>query len=342
MENDLSQGINDEIKQRISNRLPNYLSLEALDRSILAAFAEDLGTADDSSAQDGDLVNFQNGDITTNRTVPAAAAGSGHLIAKQKGILAGTTVATRVSQLFDASLRIDWLREDGNVVEEGDLVARIHGSLRSILTAERTMLNFIQRMSGIATATNVFVGLLDNTKTRVLDTRKTAPGLRLLDKWAVKIGGGVNHRLGLFDEVMVKDNHIAAAGGLSNALIKIHGGERPSSDPRSAPRNTRANVVVEASSLAQVREILAVGGVDRILLDNMVDLREGAAPDVSRLQAAVKLVDRKILTEASGNITFDTARIIAETGVDFISIGALTHSVAALDVSLLIEPVHSA
>ena len=160
MTNDLSPGIKDEIKQRISNRLPNYLSLHALDRSILAALAEDLGTAGDTSVQDGDLVNFRNGDITTNRTVPAAAAGSGRLVAKQKGVLAGTTVATRVSQLFDANLQLDWLLEDGDVIEEGDLLARIHGSLRSILTAERTMLNFIQRMSVIPTATNVFVGLL--------------------------------------------------------------------------------------------------------------------------------------------------------------------------------------
>ena len=176
----------------------------------------------------------------------------------------------------------------------------------------------------------------------MLDTRKTAPGLRLLDKWAVKIGGGVNHRLGLYDEVMIKDNHITASGGLSNALQMIQSGGKPSSTTSDSARNRPMNVVVEVTSSDQIPEVLNVGGVNRILLDNMVELREDSDPDVSRLQEAVNLIVGKILTEASGNITLKTARLIADTGVDFISIGALTHSVLALDLSLLIEPLKPA
>ena len=341
MEFDRRPGPGVDIIRDVNDRLPEYLSLEALDRTILTAFAEDLGEGDGSVDLEIENVNLQSGDLTTIWTVPASAEGSGRLEAKQNGVLAGTVVATRVFQLFDNNLRIDWLYGDRDSVRDGDLLARIHGALRSILTAERTALNFLQRMSGIATAARAFADLLEGTGTRILDTRKTAPGLRLLDKWAVIIGGGVNHRLGLFDEVLIKENHIAAAGGLSKALQQIRVGEQLHSGVPGGSRNPRVRVVVEVSSLDQIREILTLGGVDRLLLDNMVDVREGVSPDVSRLLAAVKLIDGRILTEASGNITLETARVIAETGVDFVSIGALTHSVTALDLSILIEPVIS-
>lgn len=307
--------------------LPAYLTLESLDRTVQIAIVEDVGGSDSSRGS-----NIR-GDITTGWTVEESAKGRGRLTFKERGILAGKTVAARVFWLIDPAVSIDWMYKDGDEVPEDTCVAYISGPLRSILTGERTMLNFLQRMSGIATTTLAFVRALESTGTKLLDTRKTAPGLRLLDKWAVKTGGGVNHRIGLFDEVMIKENHIVAAGGLKPALERVHAGMRMTQQKK---------VVVEVTTPDQIREILSVGGVDRILLDNMVQIRKNASPDVSRLQEAVDLIAGRTSTEASGNITLDAARVVANTGVNYISVGALTHSVAALDISLVIGPVNSA
>ncbi|CAI5492808.1 unnamed protein product [Closterium sp. Naga37s-1] len=279
------------------------------------------------------------GDVTSLATIPAGTQASAQFLAKEGGVLAGTALATAVFRLLEPSIQVEWSKEDGDTVEKGEVFATVHGSAHAILQGERVALNFMQRMSGIATSTRAMVEAA--RPATVLETRKTAPGLRITDKWAVLIGGGQNHRVGLYDMLLVKDNHIAAAGGVPAAI-------------NTAREYIRANsldlpVEVEARTLDELQEVLrcrgeGVGRVTRVMLDNMVVLRRGGGDggqgvhvDVSMLQQAVSMVNGQLETEASGNVTLDTVGAIAATGVDFISSGALTHSVKALDISLNID-----
>lgn len=257
------------------------------------------------------------GDITGDATVAEDAQGLAEFLCKEPGTIAGLEVASLVFQYCDPSAIFGPRYEDGAVVKAGEIIAVVRGSARGLLKAERTALNLLQRMSGIATTTQRYVDAVAGTGARITDTRKTVPGLRVLDKAAVRAGGGVNHRFGLDDMVLIKDNHIAAAGGITRA---VH-----SCNAYLAAHALRMPVEVETTSLAQVREALACRGITRIMLDNfaLADMRE-----------AVLLIDHRVEVEASGGITLDTIRPIAETGVDLISVGALTHSVRALDISL--------
>ncbi len=253
------------------------------------------------------------GDVTTDCTIPQGREIEATLWAKESGIVAGLQVFAAAFRLLDADVQVTCRVQDGQAVTEGDRVALIRGSARSVLTAERVALNFLQRMSGIATLTHKMVQAVQGTKARILDTRKTVPGLRYLDKWAVRLGGGENHRFGLFDMVLIKDNHIAACGGISEAVNRL----------RQCDEQKRL-IEVEVKNLAELREALNLQ-VDRILLDNM---------DIPALKKAVEITKQRIPLEASGNITLENVRKIAQTGVDYISIGSLTHSVKALDLSL--------
>ena len=275
------------------------LSAEALSL-IHAALDEDVGP----------------GDFTTLWTVPEGRRAEARIVAKAPGVVAGSEVAAEVFRRVDPSLQVEVAAPDGTALEPGDLAMRVTGSARSILTAERTALNFMQRLSGVATVTRRYVQAVAGTGARVIDTRKTTPGMRALEKAAVLAGGGANHRHGLHDMVMIKDNHIAAAGGITAAVDAVRA------------RNDRGLAVeVETTNLDEVREALATGA-DRIMFDNM-------PPDLMR-QAVdlVRAANPRPETEASGGITLDTIRAAAETGVDFISVGALTHSAPALDLSL--------
>jgi nicotinate-nucleotide pyrophosphorylase (carboxylating) len=294
--------------------LPPYLTDAALDDLIARALAEDVGP----------------GDVTSLATIPPETTATAHFLAREDGVLAGLYVAARVFAAVDAAARVTWTARDGDAVRSGAVFGTVTGRARSLLTAERLALNLMQRMSGIATATRRMVEAVRPHPAKILDTRKTAPGLRLVDKWAVRLGGGVNHRIGLFDMILIKDNHIAAAGGVRAAL--------------DAARRYRAEagrpdlrIEIEARTLDEVRAVLDAGGVDVILLDNMTRRTTGGALDVSMLREAVALVGGRFETEASGNVTLATAPAIAATGVDYISSGALTHSVTALDLSLKIE-----
>jgi nicotinate-nucleotide pyrophosphorylase (carboxylating) len=257
------------------------------------------------------------GDFSSLWTVPAARRARATIVAKGPGVVAGTGVAAAVFRRVDAALRVRILAPDAAQLEPGDEVMEIEGSARSLLTAERTALNFLQRLSGVATVTRAYVRAVEGTGARVIDTRKTTPGMRRLEKAAVVAGGGANHRVGLHDMVMIKDNHIAAAGGITAAVEAVR---------RANDRGLR--VEVETTTLAGVREALAAG-IDRIMFDNM---------DPGALRDAVAVVrangERRPETEASGGITLATIRDYAATGVDFISVGALTHSAPALDLSL--------
>ena len=262
------------------------------------------------------------GDITTECTVPTDLQGEGMFVAKANGVLSGLEVAATVFHLVDETLVIDAKCNDGMPVLRGAEIARVTGSIASMLTAERVALNFLQRMSGIATATAGFVKLVEGSGARILDTRKTVPGLRVFDKLAVRHGRGTNHRFGLDDMVLIKDNHIAAAGGLRSAVDLV---------ASRLPAERGIKVEVEVADLNQLIEALACTGVDVIMLDNMT---------VDEMTTAVKLVRARrpeIKIEASGNVSEQTVRAIAETGVDMISIGALTHSVRALDISFNIS-----
>ncbi|MEW6240370.1 MAG: carboxylating nicotinate-nucleotide diphosphorylase [Chloroflexota bacterium] len=270
------------------------LSPEILD-SIRRALAEDIGT----------------GDATTNAIVPPDATMKGQIIAKQDGIIAGLDVARAAYQLLDSNVDFRAQTEDGSRVTKGLVLALASGRTSSLLTAERTALNFLGRMSGIATLTRQFVDAAAGTRAIILDTRKTAPGLRLVDKLAVKLGGGGNHRIGLYDMILIKDNHIDFAGGIEEAVR------------RARASNSGLPIEVEARTLDDVKVALDLG-VERILLDNM---------SVKMMAEAVTLTDGRAKLEASGNVTLETVRAIAETGVDFISVGALTHSAKAFDVS---------
>lgn len=292
--------------------LPPYLTDEDIDAVVAQALDEDLGT----------------GDVTTRATVDPATRATGAFLAKADGVAAGLHVAERVFQAVDPEVTLTWRVEDGAPVMQGMRLGTVRGPAHALLSAERLALNLMQRMSGIATATRRMVEAVKPHSAQILDTRKTAPGLRLLDKWAVKLGGGANHRIGLYDMILIKDNHIAAAGGMAEAV-------RAAQTWRSA-HQPHLKIEVEARTLAEVEAVLEIGGVDVVLLDNMVGRHGDGTADTSRLAEAVARVDGQIATEASGNVTLETVSAIAATGVDYISSGALTHSVRALDVSLAV------
>jgi nicotinate-nucleotide pyrophosphorylase (carboxylating) len=257
------------------------------------------------------------GDHTSDACIPQNAVGRARLIAKEEGILAGSKIAEQIFYFIDPNIQVKNIIPEGDRLNRGDSVLTVSGNLRSILKAERLALNCMQRMSGIATMTNKVVKELEGLKTRVLDTRKTTPGLRFLEKLAVQIGGGVNHRMGLYDMMMIKDNHIDYAGGIEAAIELCH--------EYRIQNKLDVKLEVEARNLEEVDRILAVGLVDRIMLDNF---------SFEDLRTAVQRIPGKYQTEASGNITLETARAYGECGVDFISMGALTHSARSLDLSL--------
>lgn len=261
--------------------------------------------------------DINTGDITTNALIPEESRAIAEMTAKAPGIVSGLDIALRVFKYIDGTTVWTPLVKEGERVSKGDKIARIEGSYRALLTAERTALNILQRMSGIATATAIFVKELEGTNTRLLDTRKTAPGMRLLDKMAVKAGGATNHRMGLYDMALIKDNHIKVAGGITNAVKQVRA---------SVPAGIK--IEVEVTDLNETREALAAGA-DIIMLDNMTN---------EAMAEAVKVIDRRAETEASGNMNVRRLKEVAATGVDYISVGALTHSVTALDISMNIVP----
>lgn len=273
---------------------------ELIDDLLTLAFAEDVG----------------DGDHTTLSTIPAEAMGRSRLLCKEEGIIAGIDVAEKVLHRIDPTIRMERFLKDGDLVKKGDVAFIAEGSVRSLLIAERTMLNIMQRMSGVATMTRRYQDELEGLHTRVLDTRKTTPGMRMLEKDAVAIGGGKNHRIGLFDMILIKDNHIDFAGGIKAAIDGAHAYLKKI--------GKKIPIEVEARSLDDIRRILEIGGVDRIMFDNFT-------PELTR--EAVKLVDGRTETESSGGITLENLRAYGEAGVDFISVGALTHSVKGLDMS---------
>ncbi|WP_417096297.1 carboxylating nicotinate-nucleotide diphosphorylase [Leyella stercorea] len=273
---------------------------ELEDRLIDLAFAEDIG----------------DGDHTTLCCIPEDAMGKSHLLIKEDGILAGVELAKRVFAKFDPTMQVEVLINDGTPVKKGDIAMVVTAKVRSLLQTERLMLNIMQRMSGIATMTNKYVERLKGTKTHVLDTRKTTPGLRMLEKQAVKIGGGMNHRIGLFDMILLKDNHIDFCGGITNAITRCH--------EYLKEKGLDLKIEIEVRNFDELAEAMNCGGINRIMLDNF---------SVADTKKAVDIVGGKFETESSGGITFDTIRDYAECGVDFISVGALTHSVKGLDMS---------
>jgi nicotinate-nucleotide pyrophosphorylase (carboxylating) len=257
------------------------------------------------------------GDHTSLSCIPNTAIGKAKLLVKDNGIIAGIEFAKEVFKYVDADLQVETLIQDGSAVKYGDIVFYVQGKSQSILMAERLVLNAMQRMSAIATKTKLFVDLLDGTKTQILDTRKTTPGIRALEKWAVKIGGGGNHRFALYDMIMIKDNHIDFAGGITKAIEKTQAYLKD--------KNKDLKIIVEARNLDEISEILKTKGVYRILIDNF---------NYEDTKKAVALIGDQCLTESSGGINEKTAREYANCGVDFISSGALTHSVYNLDLSL--------
>ncbi len=277
------------------------LGVEELnDRLIDLAFAEDIG----------------DGDHTTLCCIPEDAVSESKLLIKEEGIFAGEEIARQVFHRFDPTLQVEVFIHDGSHVKPGDIVMSVKGKIQSLLQTERLMLNILQRMSGIATMTNRYVKRVEGTKTHILDTRKTTPGMRMLEKAAVKIGGGMNHRIGLFDMILLKDNHIDFAGGIENAITRCHNYLKE--------KGKDLKIEIEVRSFDELNEVLRVGGVNRIMLDNFT-------PEQTR--EAVALIAGRYETESSGGITYDTIRDYAECGVDFISVGALTHSVKGLDMS---------
>lgn len=279
----------------------NYLTTQRIEAFIDAALQEDVGDGDHSSLA----------------SVPATAQRQAQLLIKDTGILAGASMAQHIFERVDSQLECEILLPDGSAVQPGQVGLYVQGPARSILKAERLVLNCMQRMSGIATSTDKLVQMISHTQAKLLDTRKTTPNFRIAEKWAVEIGGGTNHRFGLFDQIMLKDNHIAYAGGIPAALANTH---RYLQD-----NQLELTIEIEVQNLQELHQVLQYGGVEVIMLDNMspADMRE-----------AVTLVDGRYQLEASGGITADTIREVAETGVDYISVGALTHSFKSLDISL--------
>lgn len=280
---------------------PAYITSSFIQHFIDSALREDVGE----------------GDHSTLAAITADAKSSAKLLVKDHGIVAGVELAVAIFSHVDRSLDVSVRIADGNPIRYGDIVLTVSGPSRSILSAERLVLNCMQRMSAIATKTRYFRDLIEGTGARILDTRKTTPNFRLPEKWAVAIGGGGNHRIGLFDMIMLKDNHIDMAGGIEKAIIRTKDYLRT--------LNKTLAIEVETRNLHEVKEVLRVGGVDVIMLDNM---------DPQTMREAVALIGGRCKTEASGGITEDTIRAVAETGVDYISLGALTHSVKSLDLSL--------
>jgi len=257
------------------------------------------------------------GDHSSLACIPFDAVGKARLLVKEQGLLSGCSVAGEVFSIIDRDLRFEPFLSDGTKILPGDIVFHVHGRIQSILKSERLVLNILQRMSGIATCTNMYVERIGGLKTKVLDTRKTTPGMRFLEKEAVRTGGGMNHRMGLYDMIMLKDNHVDYAGGIENAVRKT----------REYLTRTKKNlkVEIEARNLDDVRRIMDIGGVDRIMLDNF---------NLSDTREAVEMIGGRYETESSGGITLETIRAYAECGVDFISAGALTHHIKSLDLSL--------
>jgi nicotinate-nucleotide pyrophosphorylase (carboxylating) len=279
---------------------PGYITKDFLDRFIQSALDEDVG----------------DGDHSTLAAIPSDTISRAKLLVKEDGIIAGIELAAAIFQFFDPSLNLTIKTHDGNAVKAGEIAFTVAGPARSILTTERLVLNCMQRMSAIATKTKYLSSLIEGTSARLLDTRKTTPNFRLIEKWAVLIGGGHNHRIGLYDKIMLKDNHIDMAGGIEQAIIRTKDYLRA--------RNKNLQIEVETRTLAEVKQVLKAG-VDMIMLDNM---------DLETMKEAVRLIGGTCKTEASGGITEETIRSVAECGVDFISVGALTHSIKSLDLSL--------
>ena len=274
---------------------------QLIDELITLAFAEDIG----------------DGDHTTLCCIPSTEMGKSRLIIKESGVLAGVEMARRIFKHFDPDMRMDIFICDGAEVKRGDIAFTVEGRVQSLLQTERLVLNVMQRMSGIATTTRRYVKALEGTKTRVLDTRKTTPGMRMLEKEAVRIGGGVNHRIGLFDMILLKDNHVDFAGGIEQAITRAQS--------YLEEKRKKLTIEIEVRNFKELDEVMKVGGVDRIMLDNF-------SPSDTR--EAVRRIGGRYETESSGGITFDTLRDYAECGVDYISVGALTHSIQSLDMSL--------
>jgi nicotinate-nucleotide pyrophosphorylase (carboxylating) len=260
------------------------------------------------------------GDHSSLASIDKNAQGKARLLVKDNGILCGIEVAKAVFEKVDADLKTDIHIKEGSTIKYGDIAFHVYGSAISILTAERLVLNCMQRMSGIATKTSEYVKAIEGTNAKVIDTRKTTPNLRFLEKYSVTVGGGFNHRFGLYDMIMLKDNHIDFCGGITKAVNKVH--------EYLKSNNLNLRIEVETRNLENVKEVLMCGGIDRIMLDNFVP---------EKVKEAVDLINGKYETEASGGITLETIRMFAETGVDFISVGALTHSVRSLDLSLKAE-----
>jgi len=274
---------------------------ELIDELIALSFAEDVG----------------DGDHTTLSCIPADSTGKSRLLIKEEGVLAGVEIAQRIFERFDAGMRMDVFIRDGAEVKYGDVAFIVEGRVQSILQTERLVLNVMQRMSGIATVTRRYAKALEGLKTRVLDTRKTTPGMRMLEKEAVRIGGGVNHRIGLFDMILLKDNHIDFVGGIKQAIERAR--------KYLSDKGKDLKIEVEVRNFGEIEEALRVGGIDRIMLDNF---------SVEDTRKAVQMIGGKYETESSGGITLANLRDYAECGVDYISVGALTHSVKSLDMSL--------
>jgi len=277
------------------------LDKQLIHQFIASALAEDVG----------------DGDHTSLATIPGNTYGRAKLLGKDHGILGGVELAVEIFHQVDAGLKVDLFMQDGDRIKPGDIAFEVEGDAKSILTAERLVLNCMQRMSGIATKTHEIVELLKGTNAKVLDTRKTTPGLRYLEKWAVKIGGGVNHRFGLYDMILIKDNHVDYSGGIRQAIENT---KRYLSE-----NNIQLDIEIEVRNLDELKQVLQIGGVNRILLDNF---------NFEDLRKAVNTINGAYITEASGGITIDNIRQYAECGVDYISVGALTHSVKSLDLSL--------
>lgn len=274
---------------------------ELIDELLDLAFAEDIG----------------DGDHTTLCCIPEDEMGKSHLLVKEEGILAGVDIALKVFKKFDPELKVKVFIHDGAHVKPGDIAFEVEGRVRSLLQTERLMLNIMQRMSGIATTTAKYMAELKGLKTKVLDTRKTTPGMRMLEKEAVKIGGGMNHRIGLFDMILLKDNHVDFAGGIKNAITKAQ-------QYIVDNKKNGMKIEIEVRNFDELQQVLEIGGVDRIMLDNF---------SIENTKKAVEMIGGRFETESSGGITFSTLRAYGECGVDYISVGALTHSVKGLDMS---------